>query len=98
MVEIVINPEYKYLEGFVENLLPLFAYEGETLYAARNIIKLFDVDGFKVNVKFFKKPIFINQIVYRTFRKSKARRSYEYAFKLKEKGFILPPDSLYKRD
>lgn len=98
MIEIVINPEYKYLEGFVENLPASFANEGETLYAARNIIKLFDVEGFKVNVKFFKKPILINQIVYRTFRKSKARRSYEYAFKLKEKGLYTPAPIAYIKE
>jgi len=48
----------------------------------RNVIKLFDLDSVKVNVKSFKKPHLLNSIIYRYFRKSKARRSFEYANKL----------------
>ncbi len=45
----------------------------------RNVIKLFDLDSTKVNVKSFKKPHLLNSIIYKYFRKSKARRSFEYA-------------------
>lgn len=45
----------------------------------RNAIKIFDLDSKKINVKSFKTPNFINKIIYRYFRKSKAQRSYEYA-------------------
>ncbi|MNQ28640.1 hypothetical protein D3C85_419340 [compost metagenome] len=56
----------------------------------RNIIKLFDLDGKKINIKSFKIPNLINKIAYRYFRKSKARRSYEYATILLEKGIGTP--------
>lgn len=56
----------------------------------RNIIKLFSVDGAMVNIKSFKIPNIINQIAYKYFRKSKARRSFEYATRLLENGIGTP--------
>lgn len=56
----------------------------------RNIIKLFDLDGKTINIKSFKVPHLINKVVYKNFRKSKARRSYEYATILLEKGIGTP--------
>lgn len=56
----------------------------------RNQIKLFDFEGKTINIKSFKKPNFINKIIYRYFRKSKARRSFEYANILLEKGIGTP--------
>lgn len=45
----------------------------------RNIIKTVELNGVVLNIKSFKKPFFINKIIYTYFRKSKARRSFEYA-------------------
>ena len=56
----------------------------------RNAIKLFDIVGTRINVKSFKIPHFINKIAYKYFRKSKARRSFEYATTLLEKGIGTP--------
>jgi hypothetical protein len=56
----------------------------------RNIIKLFELDGKTINIKSFKIPNLINKIAYRYFRKSKARRSFEYATILLEKGIGTP--------
>ena len=56
----------------------------------RNVIKLFDLDGRTINIKSFKIPNIINKIAYRYFRKSKARRSFEYATILLEKGIGTP--------
>lgn len=56
----------------------------------RNTIKLFELDDLTVNIKSFKVPHFINSIVYKYFRKSKAKRSYEYATILLEKGIGTP--------
>lgn len=95
MTNILINPEYSQLEGFITNLPATFSHAGETVYSGRNIIKLFDIQGLTINVKSFKKPILINQIAYTTFRNSKARRSYEYALRLEEKGFHTPDPIAY---
>jgi len=56
----------------------------------RNKIKLFDLDGKTINIKSFKIPNIVNKIAYKYFRKSKARRSYEYATILLEKGIGTP--------
>ena len=56
----------------------------------RNIIKTVNFKGKTLNIKSFKEPNFINQIAYQYFRKSKARRSFEYATILKEKGIGTP--------
>lgn len=94
-IKLVISNKYENLDGFIENLPLKFLQSGEVIYSARNIIKTFDVDGLKLNVKSFKKPLLINQIIYSNFRKSKAERSYLYAFMLKKKGFHTPDPIAY---
>lgn len=94
-IKLVINEKYQNLDGFIEGLPMAFLQSGEVIYSGRNIIKTFDVDGIKLNVKSFKKPIFINQIIYATIRKSKAKRSYLYAFMIKERGFNTPEPIAY---
>lgn len=61
----------------------------------RNTIKLFELENVKVNIKSFKVPHFINSVVYKYFRKSKARRSYEYAVRLLENGIGTPHPIAY---
>ena len=56
----------------------------------RNTIKLFNIGKRKINIKSFKSPNFINSLIYDTFRKSKAQRSYEYANKLINLGVLTP--------
>ena len=56
----------------------------------RNVIKLFSIGDLCLNIKSFKSPHLINKIAYRYFRKSKARRSFEYATTLLEKGIGTP--------
>lgn len=63
----------------------------------RNIIKIFKLDGKRVNIKSFKIPVFINKIAYRYFRKSKARRSFEFAQILLKKNIGTPqPIAFYE--
>lgn len=61
----------------------------------RNKIKLFESNGLTINVKSFKTPSFLNKIIYKYFRKSKARRSYEYASKLLEMEIGTPQPIAY---
>jgi len=63
----------------------------------RNSIKLFDLNEEQINIKSFKVPNVINQIVYNFFRKSKAQRSFEYASKLLSLGIGTPkPIAFYE--
>lgn len=69
------------LKGFIEN----FNTSGKIFVAGnRNTIKLFELDNIIISIKSFKKPNLINKVAYKYFRKSKARRSFEYASKLIE--------------
>ena len=61
----------------------------------RNSIKIFDFQDKKVNIKSFKVPHLINKIAYKYFRKSKAKRSFEYATILLEKGVGTPKPIAY---
>jgi hypothetical protein len=76
----------------VLNFIKEFNSDLGTVYGNgdRNVIKLFELEGKTVNVKSFKVPHLINKIVYKNFRKSKARRSYEYATVLLDKGIGTP--------
>lgn len=78
----------KYIANF-ENSGILFG-DGQ-----RNTIKLFDLNGKTINIKSFKKPHLINKIAYKYFRKSKARRSFEYATTLLEKKIGTPQPIAY---
>ena len=75
-MKVVINPKYSFLTDFIYHLPECFFKEGETIYQGRNILKRYDVQGFHLIVKRFKRPYIINQIVYSFFRESKARRSF----------------------
>lgn len=61
----------------------------------RNQIKLFDINGETINVKSFKVPNLLNKLVYKYFRKSKARRSFEYAKILESKGIGTPTPIMF---
>lgn len=61
----------------------------------RNRIKVFKTDGLDINIKSFKKPKFFNKLIYRYFRKSKAKRSFEFACLLLEKGIGTPKPIAY---
>nr|WP_317191308.1 lipopolysaccharide kinase InaA family protein [Flavobacterium agrisoli] len=73
-----------------------FKNKGEDfVLGQRNQIKLFDVKGLILNIKSFKIPNLINKIAYKYFRKSKAKRSFEFATILLEKGIGTPKPIAY---
>lgn len=56
----------------------------------RNVIKIFEINGLLFNFKSFKQHNIINRHVYKFYRRSKARRSFEYAQLLLDKNFCTP--------
>jgi tRNA A-37 threonylcarbamoyl transferase component Bud32 len=94
-MKVVINPKYKFLDSFIRNIPTVFEKEGELIYEARNKLKSYDIQGVKIIVKSYKKPHFINRIAYTIIRPSKAKRAYEYAFKLLDKGIQTPEPIAY---
>lgn len=70
--------------------------EGQTLQSGRNLVtKHVLTDQTEIVIKAFKIPNLINRIAYRYFRKSKARRSYEYASRLIRMGIGTPKPIQY---
>jgi hypothetical protein len=94
------------LNTFIENsilnkdeilsLVNSFDTNGRLLYGgSRNAIKIFEINDYIINIKSFKVPNFINTIVYKYFRKSKARRSFEFANILLENKIGTPRPIAY---
>jgi hypothetical protein len=79
--------------GFIKE----FNSDSGTLFGdgQRNKIKLFELEGNTINIKSFKIPNLINKIVYKYFRKSKARRSFEFATILLENKIGTPQPIAY---
>ena len=96
MLKKTINNNFKKLTDNLNSLIENFNSEG-TLYikGSRNTIRLFKLHNQTLNIKSFKKPALLNSFIYRYFRKSKARRSYEYATILLEKGVGTPTPIAY---
>ena len=91
-MKVVINPDYAHLKPLIDNIEKYFQASTEILYNQRNQIRVVSYDANaneskKVNceeyvVKSFKIPNALNRIVYRYFRSSKAKRSYQYSLKI----------------
>ena len=92
----ILSPLFNLSDKQIYFLITQFESSG-TLFGNgdRNTIKLFDLNGQSINIKSFKIPNLINKIAYRYFRKSKARRSFEYATTLLEKGIGTPQPIAY---
>lgn len=89
--EIFINEEFSFLTNFVNSVPKIFEKNGEIIYDARNQIRVFELpSGEKINVKRFKKPIFLQRIIYTFFRKPKAVRAFENAKILTQKSIPTP--------
>jgi hypothetical protein len=76
-----------------------FDTEGEFVVKGdRNTIKKHKIEGVCLNGKKFKTPNFFQALVYQFLRKSKARRSFEYASKLIDLGIHTPfPIAFYEK-
>lgn len=91
----VINPEFSHLEQRLQDIVagnytPDFVYCNK-----RNVVERVVIEGKAYVVKRYKRPQLINKIAYRFFRKSKARRAYEYALQLLENGVDTPRPVAY---
>ena len=73
------------------NIIKNFVHLGEDfVIGKRNKIKIFEYNSMIINIKSFKKPIFIQGVIYRFFRPSKAKRSFLHAKILEEKNIGTP--------
>ncbi|WP_333600166.1 Kdo domain containing protein [Flavobacterium sp.] len=95
-MEFRLNSKTNFSQSDVLSMLQNFSTTGKMFIdGKRNKIKLFELNGRTLNVKAFKVPHLVNKIIYQYFRKSKARRSFEFANKLIENGIGTPEPIAY---
>lgn len=86
-----LHLQYQHLNQNLQSIIKNFENSGEVVFAGgRNVIKQFDVNGEAINIKLFKTPHVFNSFVYKYLRKSKAKRSFEYANKLIACNILTP--------
>lgn len=89
--KVKVSDEFKAYEMFVRSMPQVFLNgRGKVIYKGRNELREIYYKGHTFVVKSFKRPHFVNQIVYGLFRSSKAQRSYEYALRLKHDHIGTP--------
>lgn len=94
-----VSEKYKTLEPEIIKLIQNFENEGAVLIPhARNSIKIFTINGLKLNIKSFRLPNAFNKVAYRFFRKSKAERSFFFAKYLLKKGIGTPEPYAYAEE
>ena len=90
-MKVVFSEKYKLYKEEILSILDTFPEGGKSLKeGARNTLKIYEVGAIQINIKSFKIPNLVNKVAYRFIRKSKAKRSYEYATMLLEKGIGTP--------
>ncbi len=95
----VLHPDFTQLATFMDNLPMTFEREeGKLIYKGRNQLREFEMEGKTYVVKQFHRANWLNRIVYGFLRKSKARRSYEYALMLHRIGIDSPTPVGYYTD
>lgn len=94
-LKIVLSPTYAYLQQEIRKI-PAGDYRIlETYCDRRNTVRKIELTGGRIFVlKQYKRPTRLNQFAYTLFRKSKARRAYEYALRLQQLDSKPPPRSL----
>jgi hypothetical protein len=98
-MKLVVHPKFKDNTPQINQLIAVFPHTGQIVGKDdRNKIKHISINGFEYNIKSFKIPHIFNQIIYRIFRKSKARRSYEYAQRLLSMGISTPQPIAYQEE
>ncbi len=96
MNKFIIHKNYTSIKTRIQQVIDTFTTKGTLIGDGdRNKIKIYEIEGNIINIKSFKVPNFINKIAYRYFRKSKARRSYEFASKLTTFGIGTPKPIAY---
>ncbi|RMA58569.1 lipopolysaccharide kinase InaA family protein [Ulvibacter antarcticus] len=87
----VVHPKFESSKPQLEEVLAHFSEKGEYVtMGERNVIKKVIVNGTVFNLKKFKTPNIFQGFVYRFLRKTKAKRSYEYANRLIENHIKTP--------
>lgn len=90
--KIVVNNNYQTTSKEIKSIINSYDLIDDYIAkGTRNSIKKTRLESGKIaTIKSFKIPNIVNKFVYRFFRESKAKRSYDYANKLIDLGFLTP--------
>lgn len=95
-MKIQFSKEYEAFEKDILKSISKFeTYEASFDTGKRNSIKTIQINDTSFVIKSFKKPLIVNQIIYKYIRQSKAKRSFEYATRLLDLGIKTPPPVAY---
>jgi len=89
-IEYKIAPGFENLESWVKNLPGFYPEHGVSIFKDRNEVKVFEEQGYELNVKAFKLPNLVNRYVYVYLRGSKAARSFQNARRFLDSGASTP--------
>jgi len=88
---VCIHPNYTHLKTQILNETKNVSSVDENVFDnGRNLIAKVEIENEQLSVKSFKIPNGFNRVVYKYFRKSKAKRSYEYANRLLKADILTP--------
>lgn len=93
--EIFVNPAFIHLMDFIQQIPDDFLHLGDEIYVGRNDVHLVSIRDHVLAIKYFKRLTLANRYISSTFRKPKARRSYEYSQELLTKGITSPEPVAY---
>ena len=93
----LINPKYKHLQEWLEQLPEQFEQLGEVIYDRRNQLRVIEApDGTLVNAKRYCVPRQPNRLVYSLgIRPPKGKRAFLYPARLLERGIDTPEPIAY---
>ena len=86
----VISKSYISLGISLELIESLFEKSNHIIQDNRNTLKVVSIDSQKFVIKSFKQPNKLQGLIYRFFRSSKAKRSYDYSLKLNQLSIKTP--------
>lgn len=93
--EIYIHTKYDYLEDLIVKIPDNFSNIGTSIHCARNEVRVLTTNNQKITIKYFRKITIANRLIFATFRKSKAQRSFEHSKVLISKGIATPEPVAY---
>lgn len=79
-----LNRDSNKFKEFLLNIKSYFNANSQTIHKARNELKIINFSDTDTVVKSFKVPHLLNRVVYTFFKKSKAKKSYEYSLKISD--------------
>lgn len=93
-MKLLLNPKYNPLRPYLENIRDLMT-KGSMIHIGRNRLCVVEVEGVKICIKEYRKPIFINRFVYRFLRSTKGLRAWQHSDILRRSGFDSPENIAY---